>query len=348
MQAVASPAHMKASCVSPYPTSAKPASPASSVKASPAAQYERLESNIGEGTYGKVHKAQHMKSKQIVAIKKAKVSAADRDVGGIGFTALREIKVMQAVKHPNVMGCLDVYADGGIVHLVMEFMDGDLKKVIEDRSLVILEVHSKCLAKQLLDGLGALHERWLVHRDVTPQNVLLNFHTGIAKIGDFGFTRTLGHAGDRPMTGMCTTLWYRAPELLFGAKHYGQAVDLWSAGCVIAETFRREALFPARGEFDMVQRVVDVRGTPKEDTWKDVSALPTFIEFTPHPQAPMEQVLPNATAAARSLIDVLLVLDPKKRPSAAEALQHEFFTTAWPKIADPLELPFVKRWETQT
>merc|ERR1719361_2853672 len=109
-------------------------SPASLKSVSPASQYERLESNIGEGTYGKVHKARDLKTGRIVAIKKAKASVADRDVGGIGFTALREIKLMQAVRHPNVMDCLDVFADGGVLHLVMEFMDGDLKKVIDDRS----------------------------------------------------------------------------------------------------------------------------------------------------------------------------------------------------------------------
>eukprot|EP00440_Ansanella_granifera_P065140 gb/GFBE01070633.1/.p1 GENE.gb/GFBE01070633.1/~~gb/GFBE01070633.1/.p1 ORF type:complete len:345 (+),score=83.00 gb/GFBE01070633.1/:1-1035(+) len=343
MSKIASPATAagyKASSASP--ASLKSASPANSLKASPAAQYERLEaSNIGEGTYGKVHKAQHVKTGQIVAIKKAKVSAADRDVGGIGFTALREIKVMQAVRHPNVMGCLDVFADGGVVHLVMDFMDGDLKKVIEDRSIVLSEAHCKCLARQLLEGLGALHERWFVHRDVTPTNVLLSFRTGVAKLADFGFARTIGHSGDRPMTGMCTTLWYRAPELLFGAKLYGQAVDVWSAGCVVAETFMREAMFPGRGEFDMLQKVIERRGTPSEEVWKDVSALPTFMEFTPHPKAPMERLMPKATSTACALVDALLALDPKQRPTAAGALQHEFFTSAWPTPCQPSELPYV-------
>lgn len=317
-------------------------SPTGSLKAaSPASQYERIESNIGEGTYGKIHKARDLKTGRVVAIKKAKVSHGDREVGGIGFTALREIKLMQAVKHPNVMGCLDVYHDGGVIHLVMDFMDGDLKKVIEDRSILWNESHVKCLSLQVMNGLAALHRQFFVHRDITPQNVLLCFGDGMAKISDFGFTRTIGH-DDRPLTAMCTTLWYRAPELLYGAKLYGQAVDIWSAGCVIAEMFLRKALFQGRGEFDMMTTVFEKRGTPTEDVWRDVSALPSFIEFSHHPQVPIEQVLPSASASARSLVDVLLSLDPKLRPSAGDALQHEFFTTAAPAAAEPRNLPFVR------
>lgn len=314
--------------------------------ASPAAQYERLEANIGEGTYGKVHKARDVRTNRIVAIKKAKSSQMDRDVGGIGFIALREIKLMKAVKHPNVMGCLDVFADGGAVHLVMEFMDGDLKKVIEDKSLTISEAAAKCLAKQLLQGVAALHRLWFVHRDVTPTNVLVNFSTGVAKLCDFGFARTVGHGADeqlRPLTHGCTTLWYRAPELLYGARFYGHAVDLWSAGCIIVELFTREALFRGRGEFDMLTKVFEKRGTPTEELWEGVSALPTFVEFSHHPEEPMSQSVPMASLAGQALISSLLRLDPKRRPTADEALQDEFFESAAPTACEPGQLPFVNR-----
>mmetsp|Transcript_8217 Transcript_8217/g.18381 ORF Transcript_8217/g.18381 Transcript_8217/m.18381 type:complete len:339 (-) Transcript_8217:162-1178(-) len=323
------------------PGTLKAFSPRSSKAVSPASQYERIESNIGEGTYGKVHKAKDLKTGRHVAIKKAKVTAADREVGGIGFTALREIKLMQAVRHPNIMGCLDVFADGGTLHLVMELMDGDLRKVLEDRSLIFTEAHVKCLSRQILEAVGALHQKWFVHRDVTPTNILLSFSTGVAKLSDFGMTRTIGHK-DRPLTPMCTTLWYRAPELLYGAKFYGQAVDIWSAGCVIGEMFHRQALFQGRGEFDMLAKIFEKCGTPTEDTWRDVSALPTFVEFSQHPKVPLETVLPQASAEAHSLIDALLSLDPKQRPSAAEALGQKFFTVALPAASPSRSLPFVQ------
>jgi len=323
-------------------TPLKSLSPAAAKAASPASQYERLESNIGEGTYGKVHKARDLKTGRIVAIKKAKASPADRDVGGIGFTALREIKLMQAVRHPNVMGCLAVFAEGGVIHLVMEFMDGDLKKVIEDKLLVLSEAHVKCLAGQVLQGVGALHARWFVHRDLTPTNILLNFETGAAKLGDFGFTRTIGH-GDRPLTPLCTTLWYRAPELLYGAKFYGPGVDIWSMGCIVAELFLRRPIFQGSGEWDMLTKVFEKRGTPTEDVWRDVSALPNFVEFSHHPKVPLATLVPNASASGHGLMDSLLSLDPKQRPTADEALQLDFFASAWPPACRPEELPFVRR-----
>lgn len=338
----ASPVSVKMSMKQFSPGSLKAMSPASVKAVSPASQYERLESNIGEGTYGKVHKARDIKTGRIVAIKKAKVSAQDRNVGGIGFTALREIKLMKAVRHPNVMGCLDVFADGGVIHLVMEFMDGDLKQMLEDKSFSIDETHVKCLAQQLLCGLAALHSKWFVHRDVTPGNILLSFRSGIAKLGDFGFARTLGHKG-RPLTPMCTTLWYRAPELLYGAKFYGQAVDIWSTGCVMAELYLRQALFQARGEFDMLTKVFEKRGTPTEEVWRDVSALPTFVEFSQHPKVPMATILPSASDFGHALIDGLLSLDPKKRPTPREALVHDYFASAWPEPCEPHDLPFTWR-----
>merc|ERR1719420_1200178 len=138
-------------------------SPSSLKATSPASQYERLESKIGEGTYGKVHKARDVNTGQIVAIKKSKVSDADVEMGGIPFTVLREIKLMQAVRHPNVMSCLDVFADGGSVHIVMEFMDGDLRKILEDRRMTLTEAHVKCLSSQLLAGLAALHGLYFLH-----------------------------------------------------------------------------------------------------------------------------------------------------------------------------------------
>jgi cyclin-dependent kinase 7 len=306
-----------------------------------ASKYERLESKIGEGTYGKVHKARNLQTGDIVAIKKSKVSASDVEVGGISFTVLREIKLMQAVRHPNVMACLDVFADGGVLHLVMEFMDGDLNKVIDDRRIMLTEAHIKCLSSQLLNGLSALHGLYFLHRDVTPTNVLVNHRSGLAKLCDFGMARTLGHR-ERPLTPMCTTLWYRAPELLYGAKFYGPSVDIWSAGCIMAEFFLRKALFQGRGEFDMLAKLFEKRGTPTEATWPDASALPNFVEFSYHPQVPLSTVLPTASIYAQSVIGELLSLDPKQRPAAEDALQREFFASASPAPCAPCQLPFVQ------
>lgn len=305
-------------------------------------RYVRLESNIGEGTFGKVHKARDMLTGQIVAIKKSKGSELDRNVGGIGFTALREIKLMQAVRHPNLMGCLDVFVEGGSIHLVMEFMDGDIRKLLEQRGRVFTEPHVKCVARQLLEGLAALHAQFFVHRDVGPGNVLVSFATGAVKLGDFGVSRTVGH-NERPLTPLCTTLWYRAPELLFGAKYYGQAVDLWGTGCILAELFLGEPLFPGRGELDMLSQITDKLGAFSEDIWPGVSSLPTFVPFGAHPQQPLASTLLGVSASTQHLLDGLLSLDPKQRPSAPQALAHECLASASPRACMPQDLPFVSR-----
>merc|ERR1719265_2203786 len=196
----------------------------------------------------------------------------------------------------------------------MEFMDGDLNKLVDENSATLGCWNVKCLSSQLLEGLAALHRLYFLHRDITPTNILLNFRSGIAKLTDFGMARTLGHR-ERPLTPMCTTLWYRAPELLYGAKFYGQGVDLWSAGCIMGELFLRKALFQGRGEFDMLGKIFEKRGTPTEDSWRDASALPNFVEFTPLAQVPMSTVIPHASGHAHALLDKFLSLDPKQRPS---------------------------------
>jgi cyclin-dependent kinase 7 len=243
------------------------------------------------------------------------------------------------------MGCLDVFSDGGVLHLVMEFMDGDLNKIIDDRRVLLSESHVKCLSSQLLEGLAALHKQWFLHRDVTPTNVLVSYRSGIAKLTDFGMARAISHR-ERPLTPMCTTLWYRAPELLYGAKFYEYSVDIWSAGCVIAELFLRKALFQGRGEFDMLGKIFEKRGTPTETLWPDASALPNFVGFSNHPEVPFSTLLPKVSSSAHMLLQELLSLNPSRRPKAEVALQHEFFRHAIPAACEPQQLPFVRQSTT--
>merc|ERR1719240_2333082 len=128
--------------------------------------------------------------------------------------------------------------------------------------MILTESHVKCLSKQILCGLATLHGHLFVHRDVTPGNILLNYSSGIARITDFGVSRTVGH-GDRPMTPGCTTLRYRAPELLYGPRYYGMSVDIWSLGCIFAELILREPFFQGTGEFDMLNKIFESAARPQ-------------------------------------------------------------------------------------
>jgi serine/threonine protein kinase len=199
----------------------------------PSEFYERVEADIGEGTYGKVHKSKDIRTGDLVAIKKLK---SDTSESGIHFTSLREIKIMRGINHENLMDLRDVYIQHGHVCLVMPYMSTDLRHVIEERKKAgrsLEEKHIKCLAQQVCQGLKALHAKWFVHRDLSPGNVMITA-TGVAKIGDFGLARPYG-SPDKALTSNVVTMWYRSPELFFGARAYSDAVDIWSFGCIVAE-----------------------------------------------------------------------------------------------------------------
>jgi len=323
-------------------------SPSWAVGSSPGSRYKRIEPRIGEGAYGTVHRAHDLVSGRSVAIKTFKVKADTFKLGGLDYRALREVKLMQALRgHPNIMSCFDVFSQDGALHLVMEFMDGDLRILIDDQSVVLSEAHVKCLTGQLLQGLAAIHRNFFVHRDLTASNILLSFSTGLAKITDFGTARTLGHKAresegeERPLTPHNTMYWYRAPELLYGARFYGPGVDVWGVGCIFAELFLRKPLFPGKREFDMLDLILEMRGSPTDRTWLDVSALPNFWP-SEHPPRQMSDVLPMVSETARNVLEGMLVLDPKQRLKADQALRSEFFSAAAPNACAPHELPFVR------
>merc|ERR1719258_397539 len=110
----------------------------------------------------------------------------------------------------------------------------------------------------------------------------------------------------------------------------------------MGELFLRKALFQGRGQFDMLGQIFEKRGTPTEDSWRDVTSLPNFVEFSHHPQVPLSSILPTASTYAQAVIGELLSLDPKQRPSAEDALHREFFTSAPPLACEPRRLPFVQ------
>lgn len=325
------------------PPPSPPAAVARGVCASgcPVSAYELVEPTIGEGAFGVVHKAVFRGTGRIVAVKRMKEekTRSHDACGGLHHTGLRELKIMQCVRHPNVMGCLDAFVQGDCLHVVMELMDCDLHQVVTDAGEKLCENHVRCLARQIAEGLGALHARGFIHRDLTPRNVLLSFESGAAKLSDFGTSRVLGD-DTRPMTGQCTALWYRAPELLYGAKLYDQGVDVWSLGCIIAEMFSRAPLFPGNSQIDTLAKMMEKRGTPPaRGAWPN--AIPSFWSED-RAKLVMSEVLPTASPSASDLVDDLLAWNPLQRPSAPKCLQHQFFDYA----CLPRDLPFVQQGKT--
>jgi cyclin-dependent kinase 2 len=193
--------------------------------------FERLE-KIGEGTYGVVYKAKVKGSGRTVALKKIRL---DSECEGVPSTAIREISLLRELDHPNIVNLMEVLHCDRKLYLVFEYLDYDLKKFM-DRTPNIKPEHVKAYIYQVLDGIAFCHSHRVLHRDLKPQNLLINT-TGVVKLADFGLARAFG-VPVRTYTHEVVTLWYRSPELLFGSQYYNTPVDIWSIGCIFAEMVR--------------------------------------------------------------------------------------------------------------
>jgi len=308
-------------------------------------RYLQLDAHIGQGTYGKVEKARDLLDQEVIAIKKVKVEQAVLGIGsdkavaqyGIHFTVLREIKVMRELTHPNIMTIKDVFVDGDFINLVMPYMVTDLRKLLEKR-IRLNEAQVKCITLQIVKGIVELHNHWFIHRDLAPANVFIS-SDGVCKIGDFGLARQF--ASPRPVnkTPKVVTLWYRAPELIYGAQQYHDRVDVWSIGCIFAELLQGgKPLFPGNGEIDQIGKIFEVCGTPSEINWPGARQLPLFFEFTHNECRNLKDIFPSVPEQAIDLLQKLLALDPLNRISAQEALDHPYFKSL-PAPCNPSELP---------
>jgi len=189
----------------------------------------------------------------------------------------------------------------------------------------------KTLLLQLASGVAYLHDNWILHRDLKTSNLLLN-NRGQLKIADFGMARYVGDPPPPKLTQLVVTLWYRAPELLLGATRYGQAIDMWSIGCIFGELLTREPLLQGKNEVDELQQIFEFCGLPTEETWPSFRRLPNARALRLPAKAPgsvsgsaVRARFPLLTAAGVSLLNSLLALDPERRPSAREMLTHEYF-----------------------
>jgi cell division cycle 2-like protein len=187
----------------------------------------------------------------------------------------------------------------------------------------------KRLLLQLTSGVAYLHENWILHRDLKTSNLLLN-NRGLLKIADFGMARYVGDPPPPRLTQLVVTLWYRAPELLLGTKTYGAAVDMWSVGCIFGELITREPLLQGKNEVDQMSHIFELCGVPTEESWPSFRRLPNARSLRlPKSNLTTGSVIrarfPNMTNAGAGLLNALLSLDPDRRPSAKEMLQHEYF-----------------------
>ncbi|XP_031485338.1 probable serine/threonine-protein kinase At1g54610 [Nymphaea colorata] len=298
--------------------------------------FEKIE-KIGQGTYSNVYKARDSLSGKIVALKKVRFD--NLELESVKFMA-REILILRRLDHPNIVKLEGLVTSrmSCSLYLVFEYMEHDLAGLAAAPGIKFSEPQVKCYMHQLLSGLEHCHNRGVLHRDIKGSNLLLD-NAGVLKIADFGLACLFDPNHKHPMTSRVVTLWYRPPELLLGATDYGVGIDLWSAGCIVAELLFGRPIMPGRTEVEQLHKIFKLCGSPSEEYWKK-SKLPHATIFKP--QQPYKRCIAETfkdfPPSSLPLIEMLLAIDPAERGTATIALNSEFFTTP-PYACDPSSLP---------
>ncbi|CAN6472218.1 unnamed protein product [Victoria cruziana] len=298
--------------------------------------FQKLD-KIGQGTYSNVYKAKDLVTGEIVALKKVRFDNLEPE--SVRFMA-REILVLRRLDHPNVVKLEGLVTSrmSCSLYLVFQYMEHDLAGLAACPGIEFTEPQVKCYVHQLLSGLEHCHNRGVLHRDIKGSNLLLD-NGGVLKIADFGLACFYNPDHLQPMTSRVVTLWYRPPELLLGATYYSVGVDLWSAGCILAELLAGKPIMPGRTEVEQLHKIFKLCGSPSEEYWKK-SKLPHATIFKP--QQPYKRCISETfksfPPSSLPLIETLLAIDPNERGTASAALKSEFFTTK-PYACEPSSLP---------
>lgn len=286
--------------------------------------YEKIE-KVGEGTYGVVYKARNIKTRELVALKKIRLECEEE---GMPSTSLREISVLKELKHPNVVWLQHVVQQDSKLYLVFEFLKMDLKKHLDTTNGFLDKMLVKSYLFQILTAMLFCHTRRTLHRDLKPQNLLID-DKGVIKLADFGLARAFG-LPIRAYTHEIVTLWYRPPEVLLGSPRYSTAVDQWSIGCIFAEMVTKRPLFHGDSEIDQLFRIFRILGTPTEEIWPGVTKLPDYKPIFPKwskmENGGLKKAVPTLCNEGIELLEEFLVYVPNKRISCKRALKHPYFS----------------------
>ncbi|XP_034249899.1 cyclin-dependent kinase-like 1 isoform X1 [Thrips palmi] len=285
-------------------------------------RYEKL-AKLGEGSYGVVFKCRHRDTGQTVAIKKFVESEEDPLIRKI---ALREIRLLKNLKHPNLVNLLEVFRRKRKLHLVFEFCDHTVLDELQKYPQGCPEALTQSLVWQTLQGVAYCHQHGCIHRDVKPENILLTAN-GVVKLCDFGFARMMSPGEN--YTDYVATRWYRAPELLVGDTQYGPPVDVWAVGCVFAELVRGEALWPGASDVDQLFLIRKNLGDLSPRHMQVFRANEFFRGVTlPQPDfvEPLENRLPKqAGAMAIDFLKRCVDKEPDRRWTCERLLRHVYF-----------------------
>ncbi|XP_063719538.1 cyclin-dependent kinase 17-like isoform X3 [Symsagittifera roscoffensis] len=292
-----------------------------------AESYCRLE-KLGEGTYATVYKGMSRLTQCMVALK---VIRMEKDEG-TPCTAIREISILKNLRHANIVTLHDVIHGQSSLTLVFEYLENDLKKFLDNRTDLLPVEDLQIFLAQILRGLGYIHERNILHRDLKPQNLLINSRCEL-KIADFGLARATS-VPSKLFSNEVVTLWYRPAEVLLGSNQYNYPLDMWGVGCIFYEMVTGKPMFPGQNVDNQLSEIFSRLGMPSSDEWPDFdeSKVKSKFRIKSLNRTPLQDAFKRINEEGLELINSFLSFDTTKRPTAREALTRSFFNSMLPEL----------------
>ncbi|KAI3417299.1 Non-specific serine/threonine protein kinase, partial [Psidium guajava] len=285
---------------------------------------------VGQGSFGVVFQAKCLETGETVAIKKVLQDKRYKN---------RELQTMRLLDHPNVVSLKHCFfseteKDELYLNLVLEYVPETVHRVIKHYNKLnqrMPTIYVKLYTYQIFRALSYIHRCiGVCHRDIKPQNLLVNPHTHQVKLCDFGSAKVLVK-GEPNISYICSR-YYRAPELIFGATEYTTAIDIWSAGCVLAELLLGQPLFPGESGVDQLVEIIKILGTPTREEIKCMNPNYTEFKFPQIKAHPWHKIFhKRMPPEAVDLVSRLLQYSPNLRCTALDALTHPFFN----ELRDP-------------
>lgn len=293
--------------------------------------YEVL-GRLGEGSFGKVYKARHRRTGEEVAVKQIKLGARSWEEA----CRSTELQALKALRHPFIVRLRELIRSSwdGSLYYIFEFLDSDLCRLLKEHTSGLEELRCAALVRQLFTGLAHMHQHNFFHRDMKPENVLLDAASETIRIADLGQARSL--RARPPFTDYVGTRWYRAPECLLRDRSYSSPVDIWAGGLIFAELLRGSPLFCGTSTIDQLYKIFQVLHHPTTD-WPDLVRLAQAVRFRVPDRngcGVIRCVPPTATPQVHGVLTEILELNPRRRPTARKLLDHSFFSTLPPLSLD--------------
>jgi len=289
--------------------------------------YTKLD-KLGEGTYATVFKGKSRLTENLVALKEIRLEHEE----GAPCTAIREVSLLKDLKHANIVTLHDIVHTDKSLTLVFEYLERDLKQYMDDCGAILAINNVKLFLFQMLRGLSYCHLRRVLHRDLKPQNLLIN-EKGELKLADFGLARAKS-VPTKTYSNEVVTLWYRPPDVLLGSTEYSTPIDMWGVGCIFYEMSSGRPLFPGSTVEDELHLIFKVLGSPTEDTWPGISKSEELANYR-FPEYTAENMVARAPRLDNEGISLLcgfLKFEARKRTSARDAMKAAYFDSLGPGV----------------